>query len=527
MDAIRASHLSRVGVTAPAASLDDRTWDDLHLDAVFAAIDRTESTLGQQALYHRLRTAPVADHLDAFERLVTKVSVDVPTRERAQLALARLQDPVGYDLWWLLRPGVMDTPAWYVVFPLLAGTTLFLLLLASSTFGFWPVLVAALIVNMGVHRITGTRVDAVAGAFRQVAPLVATAQALQFMDGDELAPIIGAIRSDTPRLARLKTIARWLSGDPLMLRLDTTWTAISISDFFNVVYAYLNLAFLLDGNSVFFGARLLRARAPSLLRIVAAMGELDAAISVASFRAGTAGWTRPRLMPAGAPAVLSGLCHPLVNSAVPNSIGLGPPNGVLVTGSNMSGKSTWLRTVGVSVVMAQTLNTCLAAEYTAPVLRVRSCIGRTDDLQAGKSYYLVEVEALLDLVKASQRPEQHLFLLDELFRGTNAVERIAAGEAVLRELVPDEVDREGDFVIAATHDGELVDLLRDRYVSCHFGDSVGTDGLRFDYRLLPGPATSRNAISLLEINGAPESLVRRARERAAALDAEREPSSSK
>ncbi len=111
--------------------------------------------------------------------------------------------------------------------------------------------------------------------------------------------------------------------------------------------------------------------------------------------------------------------------------------GVLVTGSNMSGKSTFLRTVGVNAILAQTIDTCLARTYAAPVFVVRSCIGRSDDLVGGKSYYLAEVEALLALVEASDTTDCCLFLLDELFRGTNAVERIAAGEAVLSELLLD------------------------------------------------------------------------------------------
>jgi DNA mismatch repair ATPase MutS len=90
------------------------------------------------------------------------------------------------------------------------------------------------------------------------------------------------------------------------------------------------------------------------------------------------------------------------------------------------------------------------------VFNVRSCIGRSDELLSGKSYYIVEVESLLGLVEASANAAPHLFLLDELFRGTNAVERIAAGQAVLLELVSDaKVSRTNPHVvIAATHDGE-------------------------------------------------------------------------
>ena len=176
---------------------------------------------------------------------------------------------------------------------------------------------------------------------------------------------------------------------------------------------------------------------------------------------------------------------------MPNSIALGPPHGVLVTGSNMSGKSTFLRTVGINVVLAQTINTCLAESYEAPVYHVRSCIGRADDLIAGKSYYLVEVESVLALVKASEQPKPHLFIFDELFRGTNAVERIAAAEAVLAALIG---EGKPHVVVAATHDGELVDLLQDTYVVCHFGDAVGSgrSGVRLSPDAGPGDEPQRH-----------------------------------
>ena len=187
----------------------------------------------------------------------------------------------------------------------------------------------------------------------------------------------------------------------------------------------------------------------------------------------------------------------------------------------MSGKSTLLRTVGVTAVLAQTINTCLAVRYHAPIFKVRSCIGRADDLVAGKSYYTVEVDAVLDLVRASVDSVPHLFLFDELFRGTNAVERIAAGQAVLRELIAGGAGTRSHVALAATHDAELVDLLHDTFAACHFGDAVGPDGLVFDHRLQPGPATTRNAIALLRLHGAPDTLLTRALTCAAALDRQR------
>lgn len=521
MDAIAASHQSRLSSMGSRASLDSRTWDDLNLDAVFECLDRTESTLGQHALYHRIRTAPVAEKLEVFELLVSRFAGDRRSRERAQTALSRLRDPHGYDLWWLARANAIETRPWYVLFPVLTAATALLLVAALIQPQFTPALIAIVLGNVGVRYATDRRIGMLAAAFRQIAPIVRTAEALRFLDSDDVRPLVGAIQAETPSLRRLKTIARWISGDPLMLPIGAGPLAVMIGDVVNVLYEYLNLAFLLDANGVYFGARELRAHHNALMRVIAAMGEVDAAISTASFRAERRDWTRPIFRQPGASAELIDIRHPLLIEAVPNSVSLIAGRGVLITGSNMSGKSTFLRTVGVTAVLAQTLNTCLASEYHAPVFNVRSYIGRSDDLLTGKSYYVAEVETLLELVAASVDAAQHLFLLDELFRGTNAVERIAAGQAVLLELVSHSTRSNRHVVLAATHDGELVDLLPERYSPFHFGDAVGPDGLIFDYQMRPGPATTRNAIALLRIHGAPQELIKRALACAAMLDAER------
>jgi hypothetical protein len=521
MEAMAASHRSRLSNMGSVASLDARTWQDLDLDAVFATVDRTESTLGQHALYHRLRTAPVPANLEAFEALVSQFEAVPALRERAQTALSRLRDPDGYDLWWLGRQDAIETQPWYVLFPILAAAMVVLIAVAPIVPQVIPVLIGILVVNVGVRYSTDRRIWVLAAAFRQIAPVVTTAESLRFLEGENIRPLVGSIQADTPSLSGLKAIARWISGNPLMLPTNAGPLAIMVNDVVSTVYEYLNLALLLDGNGVYFGGRSLRVNNAALLRVIVAIGEVDAAVSTASFRAGRRDWTRPSFRPPGAPAELTDVRHPLLHDGVPNSITLAPGRGALITGSNMSGKSTFLRTAGVTAVLAQALNTCLAAEYHAPVFNVRSCIGRSDDLLSGKSYYVVEVESLLALVEASTEAAPHLFLVDELFRGTNTVERIAAGQAVLQQLVSHGDRTNPHVVVAATHDGELVDLLRGTYSAFHFGDAVGPDGLIFDHQLRPGPATTRNAIALLRLHGAPEDLIRRALECAATLDAQR------
>ncbi len=489
--------------------LDDRTWNDLLLDQVFAQLDCTQSSVGQQILYYRLRRAPATPNLPAFEALVGRFEADDTLRERAQVALARMRNAGGYYVHRLAR-GTVVRPAWYVVFPVWTAVLVTTLLLSAVWHGLLLFVLFGLVVNFGVRMATGRRVGSEAMWFRQVGPLISTAHALVECGSADTTPVIGTMRDDLAALRGLGAIARWVSrggdsGTPL--------------DIVGSVLEYVNIQLLMDVNALYFASRELATHGPHLLRLIEAVGECDAAIATMSFRTSRAGrWSRPQFAAAGSRAEFTGLRHPLIDDAVPNSITMAPPNGVLITGSNMSGKSTFLRTVGVNAVLAQSVHTCLAESYRAPAYRVRTCIGREDDLLAGKSYYLVEVESVLALVAASGRAEPHLFIFDELFRGTNAVERVAAGEAILRSLVE---HGKPHVVLAATHDGELVELLSDCYVVYHLGDSIDANGLTFDYQLAEGPATSRNAIALLKLNGAPEPLVRHALARAAELDRQR------
>ena len=528
LDTIAASHAARCSALGTRA-LDARAWADLDLDDVFVAIDRTTSTLGQHALYHRLRTAPVGEHLAEFEALVERLRTSDSARERAQLALSRLQDPHGYDVWWLGAEDPLERQPWYAIFPILTAVTVTFAVAAFFTPAAIVSLLAMVAVNLAVRYATDERTAAIARSFRQLAPLVATAESLRDIFFDPVEPdapghasITGPLRTDVASLARLKSISRWVNGNPFMLSFNSNGLALAAAEVVEIVYQYLNTAFLLDATGVHIAMRDLAAQRHALLRVVAASGDVDAAISVASYREGLSTWTRPQFGAPGSSLDLQDVIHPLLQDAVPNSIALRSGRGVLVTGSNMSGKSTFLRTIGVNAILAQTIHTSLSRSYAAPVFVVRSCIGRSDDLVGGKSYYLAEVEALLSLVEASATSDSCLFLLDELFRGTNAIERIAAGEAVLRELLLNRPGHEKQHVaLAATHDGELVDLLGDVFDAWHFGDSIGPEGLAFDHRLRHGPATSRNAIALLRLSGAPESLVDRATISADRLDRER------
>ena len=191
--------------------------------------------------------------------------------------------------------------------------------------------------------------------------------------------------------------------------------------------------------------------------------------------------------------------HPLLINPVKNSIST--KRGVLLTGSNASGKSTFLKTAALNAILAQTIHTCMADAYRAPLFYVYSSMTLRDDIEGGESYYIVEIKALKRILDAAVSGQQPILcFVDEVLRGTNTVERIAASTQILKSL-----GGSGILCFAATHDIELTDLLRDEFDNYHFEEDVREGDVVFNYKLLPGKATTRNAIKLLELMGyAPE-----------------------
>ena len=199
--------------------------------------------------------------------------------------------------------------------------------------------------------------------------------------------------------------------------------------------------------------------------------------------------------------------HILVSDRKPVANSIDTGRDVLVTGSNASGKSTFLKTVAICAILGQALDIVPAREYSAPFFRVYSSMALTDNLRGGESYFVVEIRSLKRICDAAEdeSPVPVLAFIDEVLRGTNTIERIAASSEILASL-----DRPGTLVFAATHDIELTRILKDHYTNVHFGETIEGGDVHFDYRLKPGKSDTRNAIRLLGVSGYREDIVRRA-----------------
>ena len=245
-------------------------------------------------------------------------------------------------------------------------------------------------------------------------------------------------------------------------------------------------------------------------RWIESLQELEALASIAALIDDYPLWASPRwLTDDQTPRVDSAqLGHPLLpdDVRVCNDVSLGPPGRLLlVTGSNMSGKSTMLRAIGTNVALAGAGGRVCAQSLTLPSVRLATCIRVTDDLASGVSFYMAELRRLAEVVAdaAGDKPTTQLFLLDEILQGTNSAERQIAVARVLEHLTA-----AGSFGAVSTHDLELAGggLIGPIADVVHFRETIdptkqGLAAMTFDHVMHPGVCPTTNALRLLEIVG--------------------------
>jgi hypothetical protein len=484
------SHVTLRDGAAPL--VDDQTWDDLDMDAVCVRIDRTMSTPGRMGLRRMLRSAvPSREALSERDALIGVLAPGRDGTKALAASLRRLEGLAGAEdlasLLWDHPPESLPHAWAHRLAALMAIASVLLAVSVGGKAIFVPILVFAL--NAAVH-------------FRMRVLWQREIQALRFV-------------------GRLRACARKISSIPEPIlrghqqRLSTALdgsasiahrvTLLSSGDIRGILYEYFNIFLLLELQAYQWLVRHWAQATPALADLFVTVGELDTLASVGRWRAELPCWCRPEFESGPARLEITEGVHPLLDDPVPSSLSL-TARGCLITGANMSGKSTLLRTLGINALFAQTIFTCTARQYRASRLGIISSMRLRDDILAGRSRYLAEAERLLVLVRQADSAEPTLCLIDELLSGTNTDERLAASRAILAYLAG-----RGLLVVAATHDLELTEYLGGRYDSYFFADDFSRDDLRFDHRLRPGVAKTRNAIRLLERLGYPETIIALAR----------------
>lgn len=484
--------------------IDDITWNDLDMDRIFMLVNQTVSSPGEDVLYSILRI-PLFDRkrVEEREKLICFFEENPQKRETMQLLLSRIgktwHGSLSDTILALEDAPQVNTKLHWVMFVLL------ILNLAALPFTAVPGFLTFIIlstVNIVIY-YTGKdriRIEAYLDCFSSLLKMLSLAKETGTVDWPETKTYMEKIRQGRQAFRSLKKRTIFLTGknsatgDPSQLLLD-----------------YLRMVFhrdILVYNSIL---KDVKGKTGEITELLDAFGELDAAISIASFREMLPLWSRPEFTEWETEHVrllAEDMYHPLIQTPVANSIQM--ERGILITGSNASGKSTFLKNLAVNSILAQTVLTCTCASYQAPFLKVMTSMALRDDLSGGESYFIVEIRSLKRILDESRKEEPFLCIIDEVLRGTNTIERIAASSRLLSVL-----DRPWILPAAATHDIELSYILSKKYENYHFEEEIQDDQVVFNYLLQRGRTTTRNAIRLLGVLGYDDGIVKDAAQAAA------------
>ena len=474
-----------------------RTMRDLDMEELFMFMDRTCSKIGQQYLYATLRMIPKNDtNSQNIERIIKYLDDSPQLKESAVVEMSRLNSAGAYFLQSLIYQKHISKPKWFWSLIVLSALSCLSLILAK----FLPVLLVVFILvgagNFIIHYWNKKNVFIYSNSIPQLLILKSVVNKLLQS---------GVITDNTEQIRAAVAKIDKVSRLTFFLKLEE-----SEEDIFRQVAYYIfeliKATFLVEPLVVFKIIDKLESCRDEIGILFNAVAQIDVAVSIASFREGLPYYTLPKISPNGSQFAMKEVFHPLINNPVANDLDLSDGKSVLVSGSNMSGKTTFIRTVGINTILSQTINTACAKEFIISQLKVHSAIKISDNLLDDTSYYYEEVKAIKKMILEKGEGHQHLFLLDELFKGTNTIERIASGKAVLSYL-----NDEHNWVIGSTHDLELTEYLTSEYSYYHFAESVDGDLLKFDFKLKTGRSQDTNAIRILEINAFPKEITEEAK----------------
>lgn len=476
--------------------LDDITWNDLDMDSVFCMMNQCRSSSGDDFLYKLLRT-PLTDkkELEERRRIIHFFRRNEKTRIAYQMELSKVGHAKKFALIEYISNITKQIPDSNMdnYMHLFLYLVVVALIILQPGMGITSAIIV-LIYNIYTYYKKKTEIEPYYVSVGVIVHLVSCAQGLMKLNVPELKEYTDRLKDVVKPLASVKGNARFLGAtDKFSGNMGT------------VMMDYVNMFLRLD--LIMFNKLLakLQKHKKEMLILMDELGRLDAYISIASFC---------EMMPFYCDSELEetekgfirakDMYHPLLSDPVANSISEERP--VLLTGSNASGKSTFLKTAAINAVLSQTCTIALAKEYHSCFFRIYSSMALKDNIQGNESYFIVEIKSLkriLDTISESAVPV--LCFVDEVLRGTNTVERIAASSRILQSLA-----QNGAMCFAATHDIELTHMLETMYSNYHFKEDVQENDVIFNYRLYTGRATSRNAIKLLGVLGYDQEVIQQA-----------------
>jgi len=456
------------------SQVDDQTWYDLALHKVFDQLNYTQSSIGAEALYQKMRllTFQPDDSLRELEEFFER---QPDLRLRVQVIMNQLgkkNHNMARSI--VANPGNQDSRIYLSLYIFLACLpVLSLFFLPFFKIQAMSVLIASVTFNIIFSSIRNwsnkMRLD-------QVSYLVRI-----FASAEKLSRLV------IPKQENLKQAIQPFKKTKVISSILQSPTGSSEME---IILIYLNFLFLIPQIAQVYIYNQVKSYQKEAQETINLLGEMEVAISLLRHKRDFELICQPHFSKEGGIRGKS-LYHPLIANPVVNDVSF--EKNMVISGDNASGKSTYLKMVAINCILAQGLGFAYGESFELPYGHVMTSMDVSDDIEVGDSYFITESKTILRMIENLKKPGFHYFFIDELFKGTNTIERIGAGLGIVRWL-----SGRNCLYMISSHDIELVvasGAVNDNY---HF-DSRYVDGkIVFDYHIKQGSAVTKNAVNTLK-----------------------------
>ncbi|MBE5936595.1 MAG: hypothetical protein E7265_01030 [Lachnospiraceae bacterium] len=477
--------------------IDDITWNDLNMDELYKLLNHTESAMGEEALYNMLRK-PLFNPDDILyrDKIISYYFENIEKRIELQSVIARIgkNHKISFFEYFNRLNDVKREKNFshYLIILIWLIDIIYLFIKPDISV---IITLCNVIFSIGMYYRRKMQIEMYYSCINFLLRMLYSAKNLTKIKDNIIKNEIDSLKNS---YNRLKGIQR---NSGIVLNPNGGNLIDIIIDYFRMfthidLIKFNNMIKIVDNNR------------DDIVNIHSIIGTIDSYIAIASFRKMQERffWCTPTIDNDAKSFDVENLYHPFLEMPVYNSFN--SDKCALITGSNASGKSTFLKAIALSAIMAQTIATVTAKSYNAKCYRIMTSMALNDTIFDNKSYFIVEIDSLKRIIDViNDFPV--LCCIDEVLRGTNTIERIAASGQILKYLADNNV-----MCFAATHDIELARILNNHFDNYYFREQIIDDNIVFDYKLNNGSSITRNAINLLNMLGFNSSIVNGARKNA-------------
>jgi len=484
--------------------IDDITWNDLSMDEIFKLMNNTYSSAGEEVLYSKLRTIKKdLNEAEYFYEISEKFKNSEEVSKKFQEIFCDLGRTKSISFFEFLQKITALKPRSNILNYISLGMVLLLIpafIISPST----AVLLSVFVLSFNIFTYYKEK-NSVKYYFVCIKYLIG----LLDISKKIISTDIDFLNEENKKIEKITKELSYLKKGIFLIPEGGVNDSLA-----GMILEYVRFIFHLD--LIKFNSILKKTSKSTaeIYELFEEIGNIEAAIALSSFKKMLENeygfYSKAEISNSFENIEFSDIYHPMIKNAVKNSLS---GKNILLTGSNASGKSTFLKTIGINGILSQTFNISTAKSFKMKNSYVLSSMSLKDNLLEHESYYMAEIRSLKRILdNVNNNDINTLCFIDEVLRGTNTVERISASLEILKAL-----GSKKSTIFAATHDIELTKLLKN-YENYHFEEEVFEKDVRFNYIIKNGPAITRNAIKLLEVSGYPEEIVTNALQRSLEFD---------